>query len=114
MCLRRVLVMALKTSSIVLTVILACCLAVAQTQPAPVSANAADKGQQPGDIPSGGKIIAWSNEVNVIFTVTDKHGKFVKDMKQNQFKVLDNNLPPKQIMNFEAETNLPLRVGLLI
>jgi Ca-activated chloride channel homolog len=112
--------MALKTSSIVLTLILACCLAVAQTQPAPVAqpaplaAKPSDKGPQGDDLPSGGKIIAWSNEVNVIFTVTDKHGKFVKDMKQSQFKVLDNNLPPKQIMNFQAETNLPLRVGLLI
>lgn len=55
-----------------------------------------------------------TDEVNVIFTVTDKHNKFVKDLKQNQFTILDNNLPPRQIMNFEAETNMPLRVGLLI
>src|SRR5581483_4371861 len=27
--------------------------------------------------------------VQVIFTVTDKHGEFVKDLKQEQFKVLD-------------------------
>jgi Ca-activated chloride channel homolog len=106
--------MALKTSSIVLIVILACSFAAAQTQPAPVAAKPADKGPQGDDIPNAGKIVTWSNLVNVIFTVTDKHGKFVKDMKQNQFKVLDNNLPPKEITNFEAETNLPLRVGLLI
>jgi len=105
--------MALKTSSIVLIVILACSFAAAQTQ-APVAANATDKGQQPGDLPSGGVIHTWSNLVNVIFTVTDKHGKFVKDLKQNQFRVMDNNLPPKEVINFEAETNLPLRVGLLI
>jgi Ca-activated chloride channel homolog len=55
-----------------------------------------------------------TDEVNVIFTVTDKHNKFVKDLKENQFKVLDNNLPPQQIVSFEAETNMPLRVGLLI
>jgi VWFA-related protein len=55
-----------------------------------------------------------SDEVNVIFTVTDRHGKFVKYMKQGQFKVLDNNLPPRQIMTFSSETDLPLRVGLLI
>jgi Ca-activated chloride channel homolog len=52
--------------------------------------------------------------VNVIFTVTDKHGRFIKDLKQGDIKILDNNLPPKQVMNFEAETDLPLRVGLLI
>jgi VWFA-related protein len=50
----------------------------------------------------------------VIFTVTDKHNKFIKDLKQGEFKILDNNKPPKQIMNFSAETDLPLRVGLLI
>jgi VWFA-related protein len=52
--------------------------------------------------------------VPVIFTVTDKHGKFVKDLKQDQFKILDNNRPPKQVVSFEPQTNLPLRVGLLI
>jgi Ca-activated chloride channel family protein len=52
--------------------------------------------------------------VPVIFTVTDKHGRFVRDLKQDQFRILDNNRPPKQIVNFEAQTNLPLRVGLLI
>lgn len=57
---------------------------------------------------------ARADEVNVIFTVTDKHNKFVRDLKQTQFQILDNNMPPRQITSFEAETNLPLRVGLLI
>jgi VWFA-related protein len=52
--------------------------------------------------------------VPVIFTVVDKHGKFVRDLKRDEFKVLDNNRPPKEIVNFESQTNLPLRVGLLI
>ena len=52
--------------------------------------------------------------VPVIFTVTDRHGKFVKDLKQDQFKILDNNRPPKEVISFEPQTNLPLRVGLLI
>ena len=55
-----------------------------------------------------------SDEVNVIFTVTDKHNKFIKDLKKDQFKILDNNRPPRQILDFAAETDLPLRVGLLI
>lgn len=55
-----------------------------------------------------------SDEVNVIFTVTDKHNHFIKNLRQDQFNVLDNNLPPRQILRFEAETNMPLRVGLLI
>src|SRR5215467_14008286 len=52
--------------------------------------------------------------VPVIFTVTDRHGKFVKDLKQDQFKVLDNNRPPKEVVSFESQTDLPLRVGILI
>lgn len=54
------------------------------------------------------------NEVNVVFTVTDKHGHFVKDLNQNDFKVLDDNKPAAQIYDFKRETNLPLRVGLLV
>ncbi len=53
-------------------------------------------------------------EVNVIFTVTDKHGRFVKNLNKDDFKVLDNNQPPKSIVNFRSETDLPLRVGLLV
>ena len=59
-------------------------------------------------------ITATVNEVNVIFTVTDKHGRFIKDLKREDFKVLDDNKPPAQIRDFRSETDLPLRVGLLI
>jgi len=55
-----------------------------------------------------------SNEVNVVFTVTDKHGKRITDLKQNDFRVADDNKPPEEIRSFHAETNLPLQVGLLI
>jgi VWFA-related protein len=67
----------------------------------------------PGDesIPT---IRATTNEVNVVFTVTDKHGKRITDMKQGDFRVLDDNKPPQEIRSFHSETNLPLQVGLLI
>ncbi|HET9181006.1 MAG TPA: VWA domain-containing protein [Candidatus Angelobacter sp.] len=55
-----------------------------------------------------------TNEVNLIFTVTDKHGRFIRDLKQSDFKILDDDLPPREVTHFEAETDLPLRVGLLI
>jgi len=54
------------------------------------------------------------DEVNVVFTVTDKHGRFVKNLGKDDFRVLDDNKPPVSIINFASETNLPLRVGLLI
>jgi VWFA-related protein len=55
-----------------------------------------------------------TNEVNVVFTVTDKHGRRITDLKQNDFRILDDNKPPQEIRSFHAETNLPLQVGLLI
>ncbi|MGC1450386.1 MAG: VWA domain-containing protein [Candidatus Sulfotelmatobacter sp.] len=59
-------------------------------------------------------IRATTNEVNVVFTVTDKHGRRITDLKQNDFRVVDDNKPPQEIRSFHAETNLPLEVGLLI
>ncbi len=55
-----------------------------------------------------------ANEVNVLFTVTDKHNRFVKDLKKDDFRILDDNKPPAEIRSFASETDLPLRVGLLI
>lgn len=55
-----------------------------------------------------------TNEVNVVFTVIDKHGRRVTDLKQNDFQIRDDNKPPEEIRSFHAETNLPLQVGLLI
>jgi Ca-activated chloride channel family protein len=55
-----------------------------------------------------------TNEVNVVFTVTDKHGKRVTDLKQGDFVVDDDSKPPQEVRSFHAETNLPLQVGLLI
>jgi VWFA-related protein len=54
------------------------------------------------------------NEVNVLFIATDKHGKFVRDLKQNDFTILDDHKPPQAILNFKRETDLPLHLGLLI
>ncbi|HWX53093.1 MAG TPA: VWA domain-containing protein [Verrucomicrobiae bacterium] len=111
------------TFLMVLVVLLFCGSALAQTQPAPASAPSSPAGAgqsktgassddpKPDDQISTTRVIR--NEVNLIFTVTDKHGKFIKDLQLNQFKVLDNNRPP-QVLKVESQTDLPLRVGLLI
>jgi Ca-activated chloride channel homolog len=67
--------------------------------------------QATGDLP---RIRVGINEVNVVFTVTDKHGKHVTDLKQGDFHIVDDNKPAVEIRSFHAETNLPLQVGLLI
>src|SRR5215472_12377962 len=54
------------------------------------------------------------NEVNVLFIATDKHGKFVRDLNQNDFSILDDHKPPQAILNFCRETDLPLHLGFLL
>jgi VWFA-related protein len=130
----------MRIPAVIFTFILLCCVCGAQTQPAPAPAQqtATPAGaQQPadpatpanitgknggdtkndGDTPKDQPLETFRKVIdlkNVIFTVTDKHGRFVKDLKKEQFKILDNNKPPKEIINFESQTDLPLRVGLLI
>jgi Ca-activated chloride channel family protein len=54
------------------------------------------------------------DEVNVLFIATDKHGKFVRNLNQNDFAFLDDHKPPEAVLNFRRETDLPIQLGLLI
>ena len=54
------------------------------------------------------------SEVNLLFTVVDHKGKFVSDLKLSDFQLLDDLHAPEQIRSFQQESNLPLRVALLI
>jgi Ca-activated chloride channel family protein len=51
--------------------------------------------------------------VNVLFTVTDKKGRFITDLAKEDFAVTENK-KPQVIQEFTAETDLPLRIGILI
>jgi VWFA-related protein len=62
--------------------------------------------------------VEWSltkevNEVNVSF-VAMRHGKFIRDVSQNDITVLDDRKAPAAILGFRTEQGLPLRVGLII
>ena len=54
------------------------------------------------------------NEVNLIFTVTDKHGKYVPNLQQSDFALLDDQKAPERVNSFHQQINLPLRVGIVI
>jgi VWFA-related protein len=54
------------------------------------------------------------NEVDLVFTVTDKHGHFINNLNQSDFALLDNQRAPERVYSFTQQTNLPLRVGILI
>src|SRR5690349_12194787 len=87
--------------------------ATSTTAAAP-AANTPDK-QDKDDLDSSlPTIVKTVNEVNVVFTVTDKHGHYVKDLKKGDFSVLDDSKPAEQIRSFHNETDLPLQVGLLV
>jgi VWFA-related protein len=52
-------------------------------------------------------------EVSVVFTVTDRHGHYIKDLQKDDFKVVDDQ-QPVDVRSFRNETDLPLQVGLLV
>jgi VWFA-related protein len=52
--------------------------------------------------------------VNLTFTVTDRHGRFVNNLQQQDFALLDDQRAPAQVYSFTQQTNQPLRVGLVI
>jgi VWFA-related protein len=53
-------------------------------------------------------------EVNVVFTATDKKGRFRRDLKLDELSILDDGKPPAALRSFQSETDLPLRVGLVL
>ncbi|HWR15122.1 MAG TPA: VWA domain-containing protein [Terriglobales bacterium] len=58
-------------------------------------------------------IRASVQEVNVIFTATDKKGRFKRNLTPEDLAVYDDGKPPAALRSFRSETDLPLRVGLV-
>lgn len=53
------------------------------------------------------------NLVDVLFTVLDRRNKLVPDLGQKDFQVLDDNIP-QDIRYFSRQSDLPLRIGMLM
>ena len=51
--------------------------------------------------------------VPMLFTVTDKKGRFVTDLVKDDFEVFENK-KRQEIAEFSAESDLPLRIAILI
>ncbi len=51
--------------------------------------------------------------VNLLFTVTDRRGRFITDLNEKDFVVREGKTPQK-ILSFTAESNLPLRLAVLV
>ncbi len=93
--------------------------AASQTTPAAQTpatpANPQDQLQQRDGPPAKtSDITVYSRIVDLIFTVTDKHGGFVTGLQQQNFGLLDDGRPPERVLSFRQQTNLPLRVGIMM
>jgi len=86
------------------------------TPPGQQQSGQPQNGQQPAGGDAGNFVLhVQVNEVNLVFTVTDKRsGRFVKNLRQQDFELLDAGKPPVKVVHFIHQTNLPMRVGLLI
>jgi Ca-activated chloride channel family protein len=74
----------------------------AQTEPS--------KAEAPKD---SSRIVLDVTRVNMLFTVTDKKGRFITNLTQNDFEVVENK-KKQVIQQFTAESDLPLRLAFLI
>jgi Ca-activated chloride channel family protein len=61
----------------------------------------------------GGRITQVVNLVDVLFTVLNRRNKLVPDLGKDDFKIFDDN-KPQAIRYFSKQTDLPLRIGMLL
>ncbi len=80
----------------------------------PAQAPDAQQPAQDSTEQNGPVIRLGVNEVNLIFTVTDKHGHYIPNLKLSDFALLDDQKAPERVNSFHQQINLPLRVGIVI
>ncbi len=79
-----------------------------------LTGTAQDQKVQPDTaVNSDTRIVLDVNRVNTLFTVSDKKGRFVTDLKKEDFEIIEEKKPQK-IVEFVSETDLPLRLAVLI
>jgi Ca-activated chloride channel family protein len=59
------------------------------------------------------RILVDVTRVNMLFTVTDKKGRFITNLTKDDFEVIENK-KQQVIQEFVAESDLPLRLAVLI
>ncbi len=97
----------------VLLPVLAClvvCLAPGGQAPQPQTPAQKPAATEPVD---PNRIILDVTRVNMLFTVTDKKGRFITDLGKEDFQVVENKRQ-QVIQQFTAESELPLRLAILI
>src|SRR5580765_1275289 len=69
--------------------------------------------QQPAQADEPTRIQVDVTRVNMLYTVTDRKGRFVTNLTKDDFEVIDSK-KTQSILEFSAESDLPLRLGILI
>jgi len=59
------------------------------------------------------RIIFDVTRVNLLLTVTDRRGRFITDLTKDEFLIREDSRPQK-ILEFAAESDLPLRLAILV
>ncbi len=78
-------------------------------------ATASASSQQPPFNPEDdrNRIVLDVARVNMLYTVSDKKGRFVTDLTRDDFQIVESKREQK-ILEFTAESDLPLRLGILV
>jgi Ca-activated chloride channel family protein len=98
----------------VLLCALALLLSGQSSQPAPKQEQAKNSDKAPAtDSSDKNRITLDVSRVNMLYTVSDKKGRFVTDLGKDDFEVFESK-KPQTIIEFAAETDLPLRLAILI
>jgi Ca-activated chloride channel family protein len=84
-----------------------------QNPASPAKPPAANPAQEPQAEKSQTTIPVSVNLVDVLFTVLDRRNKLVSDLEQKDFKVFDDQVP-QDIRYFSKQSDLPLRIGMLL
>src|SRR6266566_5987008 len=80
-------------------------------KPQAPAASAATK-QEPAQ-KSDQTIISVVNLVDVLFTVLNRRNKLVPELEKGDFKIWDDKAP-QEIRYFSRQSDLPLRIGMLL
>jgi VWFA-related protein len=85
----------------------------APSDPSNASQTPSEQNPKPGAPQNQPSIRITTGLVHLVVTVTDRHHDLITDLDEKDFKVLENGLEQK-IDFFGRETDLPLRIGLLL
>ena len=84
------------------------------TSPSPQASQSTKQTGAPDQDEATQTIKAFADEVDLVFTVTDKNGKFITGLQSEDFGLLDDGRPPERVFHFFQQTSLPLRVGIML